>query len=320
MKIVVTGAAGFIGSHLAEKLAELGHDMVGIDAFTDYYPTPLKELNAAEVKAKGVKLHRLDLAEDDFTAVLQNAEFIYHLAAQPGISATTSFEQYVRNNLLATHRLLVASQKLGSLRCFVNVSTSSVYGAHATDSEDVMPKPTSYYGVTKLAAEQLALAFQRDQGLPACSLRIFSVYGPRERPEKLYPKLIGSILTDTPFPLFEGSKNHSRSYTFIDDIIDGFLAVLHQPEVAIGEIFNIGSDVEMTTGAGIAIIEALMEQKAKFNILPPRPGDQLRTCANIAKAGRLLGYEPSTRLEDGLRAEVKWYREKIYANGLHELM
>ena len=312
MKIFVTGVAGFIGSHLAERLTDLGHEVIGIDCFTDYYALTLKKLNAEDVQRKGVRIHELDLVTDDIKPVLANVEFIYHSAAQPGISATTPFETYLKNNIVATHRLLEACKSLNSLKCFVNISTSSVYGAHATDSEDIPPKPTSYYGVTKLAAEQLVLALHREQQFPACSLRIFSVYGPRERPDKLYPKLIRSILEDTPFPLYEGSETHSRSYTFIDDIIDGFVAVLNNPNRAIGEIFNIGSDVELTTGEGIRIVEKILGKQAQKVIKPKRPGDQLRTCANINKARRLLGYEPKTKVEEGLVAEVKWYKERIF--------
>ena len=319
MKIAVTGAAGFIGSHLAETLARQGHTVVGIDSFTDYYAAQLKLANAEDIESAGVALHRLDLATDDLTPALQDVEFVFHLAGQPGISATVPLADYVRNNLVAMDKLLLACQRQKSLRCFVNVSTSSVYGRHAYDTEETPPKPTSYYGVTKLAAEQLALAFQREQGFPACSLRIFSVYGPRERPEKLYPKLIRSILTGTPFPLYEGSQNHSRSYTFVNDIIQGFLAVLENPDQVIGEIINMGSDVEMTTGQGIALIEEIMGKKAMLDIRPKRPGDQLHTCANIGKARKLLGYEPLTRLEDGLKAEVDWYVNRIFANGLHNV-
>ncbi len=319
MKIVVTGAAGFIGSHLAEALANQGHEVVGIDCFTDYYAARLKQANADDIEAAGVHLHRLDLATDDLSAALDGAEFVFHLAGQPGISATTPLADYVRNNIVATDNLLTACRRQNSLRCFVNVSTSSVYGRHAYDPETEPPKPTSYYGVTKLAAEQLALAAQREKGFPATSLRIFSVYGPRERPEKLYPKLIRSILTDTPFPLFEGSQSHSRSYTFVGEIIEGFISVLEQPEKLIGEIVNMGSDVEMTTGEGIAIIEEIMGKKAKLDIRSKRPGDQLHTCANIGKARHLLNYSPHTQLEDGLKAEVDWYVNHIFANGLHNL-
>ena len=318
MKIVVTGAAGFIGSHMAETLARQGHIVVGIDSFTDYYSVKLKQVNVEDIQAAGVMLHRLDLATDDLAQALQGVEFVFHLAGQPGISAATPMADYVRNNIVAAQRLVVACQNVPSLRCFVNISTSSVYGRHAYDPEDAAPKPTSYYGVTKLAAEQLALAFHREQGFPACSLRIFSVYGPRERPEKLYPKLIRSILTDTPFPLYEGSKTHSRSYTYVGDIVEGFTAVLDRPEQVIGEIINLGSDVEMTTGQGIALIEKIMGKAATFDMRPKRPGDQLHTCANIGKARQLLDYTPHTKLAEGLKAEVDWYVNRIYANNLHD--
>ena len=321
MKIGVTGAAGFIGSHLAETLARQGHTVVGIDCFTDYYAVPLKQANAQDIEAAGVTLHRLDLANERhevaLAEALQDVEFLFHLAGQPGISATVSLADYVRNNVVATQRLVMACQNISSLRCFVNVSTSSVYGRQATDPEHTAPKPTSYYGVTKLAAEQLALAFQREVGFPACSLRIFSVYGPRERPEKLYPKLIRSILTDEPFPLFEGSLEHSRSFTYVGDIVEGFLTILERPEKVIGEIINLGNEAEMTTGEGIALIEKIMGKTATFDMKPKRPGDQLHTCANINKARQLLGYAPHTPLEEGLKAEVEWYVNRIYANGLH---
>ncbi|MFQ6126777.1 MAG: NAD-dependent epimerase/dehydratase family protein [Candidatus Heimdallarchaeota archaeon] len=312
MKILVTGVAGFIGSHLAERLVDLGHEVNGIDCFTDYYSLGLKKMNAEDVKRKGVRIFELDLATNDLEPVLTDVEFIYHLAAQPGISATTPFESYLKNNVIATHHLLEACKSLSSLKCFINISTSSVYGAYATDSEDTAPKPISYYGVTKLAAEQLVLALHREQQFPASSLRVFSVYGPRERPDKLIHRLIRCILEDKPFPLYEGSEHHSRSFTFIDDIIEGFISVLNNFNQAIGEIFNMGSDVEVTTGETIRIVEKILGKEVKKVIKPKRPGDQLRTCANITKAHKLLGYEPKTTVEEGLKAEVKWYKERIY--------
>ncbi len=319
MKILVTGAAGFIGSHLSETLSEMGHEVIGIDNFNPYYAPELKRLNAEEISAKGVQVLEIDLVSDDLSDVVKNVQFIFHLAAQPGISSTTTYEEYIRNNLNATYKLLEAVKFLSGLKCFVNVATSSIYGKFAYDAEDSAPKPTSYYGVTKLAAEQLVLVYQREKGLPACSLRIFSVLGPRERPEKLYTKLIRSILIDEPFPLFEDSLNHSRSYTAISDILTGFLLVLNHPEKCIGEIFNIGSDNEITTKDGIAIVEKIMGKKARFDIKPNRPGDQLHTLANIDKARRILGYEPHTSLEEILRKQITWYKEKIFSRGLHKL-
>ena len=311
-KCVVTGAAGFIGSHLSERLIALGYDVLGIDCLTDYYSRAQKTLNMNQASAQGVEFLHLDLAKDDLNAALEGVEVIYHLAAQPGISATTPFDAYLRNNLMATHRLLDAAKKTTSLRGFINISTSSVYGADATGDEKTEPKPTSYYGVTKLSAEQLVLAAAREEGFPACSMRLFSVYGPRERPEKLYPKLIGSILEDKAFPLYKGSENHLRSYTYVGDIVDGLVSLLNKPDEIKGEIFNIGTDVAITTAEGIRIVEEIIGKRAKIEQNPKRPGDQLKTHANIAKARRVLGYTPTTKVREGLEKEVKWYRDYIF--------
>ncbi len=311
MNILVTGAAGFIGSHLAERLIDLGHSVQGLDCFTDYYARALKELNASQVKDKGVVFLPLDLAEDDFSAVVNDVEIVYHVAAQPGISAATTFETYVRNNITATHRLLEAVKQSPSFRGFINISTSSVYGADASGDETTEPKPTSYYGVTKLAAEQLALAYTRDQGSPACSLRLFSVYGPRERPDKLYSKLIRCILEDKEFPLCEGSEHHLRSYTYIGDAIDGLVAALDNFDRCIGEIFNIGTDITLTTEEGIRTVEEVIGKPARIIMAPRRPGDQSKTHANIEKARRLLGYDPTTTLREGVEKTVEWYKQHI---------
>ncbi|MBT7074495.1 MAG: NAD-dependent epimerase/dehydratase family protein, partial [Anaerolineae bacterium] len=302
-KYLITGAAGFIGSHLAERLIAEGHDVLGIDCFTDYYSKAQKMLNRNLVSDKGVEFLHIDLAEDDLSTALEGVEAIYHLAAQPGISATTPFDAYLKNNLIGTYRLLDATKKSDSLRGFINISTSSVYGADATSDENAEPKPTSYYGVTKLAAEQLILAAAREEDFPACSMRLFSVYGPRERPEKLYPRLIASILEDKAFPLYAGSKEHLRSYTYVDDIIDGLVSLLDKLDEIKGEIFNIGTDVAITTAEGIKIVEEIIGKKAKIDPKPKRPGDQLKTHANITKARRILGYKPTTTAREGLEKE-----------------
>jgi UDP-glucuronate 4-epimerase len=311
MNILVTGAAGFIGSHLAERLADLEHDVRGLDCLTDYYDRSLKEMNVGALGKTGVTFLPLDLATDDLGQAVQDVEFIYHAAAQPGISASSKFDTYVRNNITATYRLLQAVKGSPSLRGFINISTSSVYGSIATGSEDSEPKPTSYYGVTKLAAEQLVLAYTRDRGFPACSLRLFSVYGPRERPDKLYPKLIRGLLEGKPVPLFEGSEQHRRSYTYISDVVDGLVAVLDRWDRCVGEIFNIGTDTSITTGEGIEIVEEIVGQRVKVDRKPRRAGDQKATQAEIEKARRILGYDPATTPREGLERTVEWYRQNI---------
>lgn len=317
MKILVTGVAGAIGSHVAEHFAELGHDVVGVDILTDYYDRAIKEINLADVSACGVEVHLADLVVGDLDHFMNGVDVVFHFAAQPGISATTPLEIYVRNNIIATHRLLEAASKVPGLKGFVHISTSSIYGAHAYGDETVEVKPTSYYGVTKLAAEQLALSYYRERGLPVVALRLFSVYGPRERPEKLYHKLIKSILEDKDFPLHEGSEHHVRSYTNVDDIVQACDLVVKNLDVAIGEIFNIGTDKTVTTGEGIKVIERLLGKPARLIITPKRPGDQKETGANIGKARRILGYNPVVDIEEGLAQQVLWYQDKIHGK-LHK--
>jgi nucleoside-diphosphate-sugar epimerase len=311
MNVLVTGAAGFIGSHLAERLVDLGHSVRGLDCFTDYYSTALKRLNADQIKEKGVAFFPLDLAEDDLSEVIRDVEFVYHSAAQPGISATTPFETYVRNNVTATYRLLEAVKDSPSLKGLINISTSSVYGADASGDETTEPRPTSYYGVTKLTAEQLVLAYTRDRGLPACSLRLFSVYGPRERPDKLFTKLTRCMLEDVTFPLCEGSEHHRRSYTYVDDAVDGLVAVLDNMDDCTSEILNIGIDTTISTAEAIETVEGVIGKRARMAMAPRRPGDQLKTHANIGKARRMLGYDPATPLQEGVEKTVEWYRGNI---------
>jgi nucleoside-diphosphate-sugar epimerase len=311
LKILVTGAAGFIGSHLSEKLDDLGHEVQGLDNFSDYYSKDLKNLNANQLKQRGINISTLDLAKDYLDTLFNDIDFVYHFAAQPGISSQVSFDTYYRNNIQATYRLLQAAKASNRLKGFINIATSSVYGLDATGDESTEPKPTSYYGVTKLAAEQLVLASNRDEDFPACSLRLFSVYGPRERPEKLYPKLISSILEHKDLTLFEGSEKHLRSYTYIDDIINGLIAPLNNFDLCLGEIFNIGTDEAITTGDGIKIIEEIVGEKVRITKVPKRSGDQLRTHANIDKARRILEFDPKISAHEGLKSEVEWYKEQI---------
>ena len=310
MKILVTGAAGFIGSHVAEHFAEQGHETYGMDNFSDYYSVELKRLNAAQIQAKGVQLIEADITQDFSKKLPEHFDYIFHFAAQPGISAITSLEEYVKNNIFAIQNLLEWTlQHNKNLKCFINIATSSIYGNQATLPEDAIPQPISFYGITKLAAEQLVLAIQRLGKFKACSLRLYSVYGPRERPEKLYTKLIESIFKNKSFPLYKGSEHHSRSFTYVTDVINAIAKTIGREDIINGEIINIGSDKQYTTQEGIQLTEKIIGKKAKIEITPPRIGDQLRTVAIIDKAKRLLDYNPSTSFEDGLRQQVVWYKE-----------
>lgn len=311
MKVLVTGAAGALGSHVAERLMRDGHRVRALDCFTSYYSRSLKEKNLEAVKAAGAEFLECDLAEDDLAAAVRGIDIVFHFAGQPGISATTGFDTYVRNNIVATERLLKAVDGSDTLTGFINIATSSVYGDHADRDETVETKPNSYYGVTKLAAEQLALARWRADRFPATSLRIFSVYGERERPDKLYHALTRAIFEDREFKLHEGSREHVRSFTYVGDVVDGCMLAMQKIEASKGEIFNIGSDTTHTTGEGIDLIEELTGKDARFVQVPPRPGDQMVTKADIEKARRVLGYNPSTSLREGLTREVTWVREML---------
>jgi len=311
MKILITGVGGAIGSHLAERLLDLGHEVVGIDALTPYYSPEIKKINVKDVEEKGGDIHILDLTKDNFNYLLRDTDFIFHLAAQPGISVNTSFEDYIMNNIVATQKLLEQAKNIPTLKGFIHASTSSVYGEEAKGAEDSELKPTSYYGVTKLAAEQLAMSYYREYKLPVSALRFFSVYGERERPEKLFHKLIKAICEDKEFPLYEGAKKHIRSFTYVKDIIDGCVLVLENFDKAKGEIFNLGNNHSITTGESINILEKVMGKSAKFIILPKRAGDQKETAANITKIHKFFGYSPAISFEEGITNQIKWYKEKI---------
>lgn len=312
LKILVTGAAGFIGSHLADKLLTLGYEVTGVDNFSDYYDPALKELNIADFVNKGGIIERIDLRNAEALQILPtDFDYIFHLAAQSGIAAQSTFEDYFSNNVAATKNLLEFSGENKGLKLFVNISTSSVYGFNASFDEDKIPQPVSYYGVSKLAAEQLVLSYSRKNRMKACSLRLFSVYGPRERPEKLYSLLIRSGFNNTAFPLYEHSEKHKRSFTYVGDIINGLISVIGKEELVNNELLNIGSPYETTTQEGIDMVEKLLNKKIVIHKIPSRDGDQLFTKALIDKARSLLQYEPLTRLEEGIQAQIDWYRQHI---------
>ena len=309
MKILITGAAGFIGSHTAERLQSLGHQVIGWDNFSNYYDVTLKEHTAKTLKQQGVIMQRVDLVHDDLKAIWpKDTVFVFHFAAQPGISQSSTFDSYLDNNFIATQRLLSVCEQLDQPPYFVNIATSSVYGLVATKDETAAPEPASWYGVTKLAAEQLVMAYVRRGFLKGTSLRLYSVYGPRERPDKLYTRLIDCGLNQKEFTLYKGSEAHRRSFTYVGDIVDGIVAVINAADSCNGEIINLGSDVEHSTGEGIETVERLLGTTISKKIMPPRPGDQDRTMAVIDKAIRLLDYRPSTTLETGIKAQIEWFK------------
>jgi len=290
-------------------LKDLGHNVIGVDNFSDYYDVKLKKLNAKSVEEKGANIVTLDLRISNLSEELPiDIDYIFHFSAQPGISKTSTFEDYFSNNIIATKKLLDFALQCSNLKLFVNIATSSIYGLDATYPEDFPPKPASYYGVTKLAAEQLVLQKSRGQQLKACSLRLYSVIGPRERPEKMYTKLIACAFNDTIFPLYEGSDKHLRSFTYVGDIVDGIVSVLGKETIVNGEIFNLGTEVEHTTQEGIEAVEEVLGIKIKINVIPKRAGDQLRTKANIDKARLLLNYNPQTTLLESVKHQVNWYK------------
>ena len=312
MKILVTGAAGFIGSHTAERLQSLGHEVIGVDNFSPYYSVELKNLNAKALSDKGISIIHQDLRTEELYKYLPlDIDYIFHFAAQPGISTTSTFEDYFSNNIIATKNLVDYALECKKLKLFVNIGTSSIYGLEATYPEDFAPKPASHYGVTKLAAEQLVLQKSREEQFNACSLRLYSVIGPRERPEKMYTKLTDLGLKDEAFPLFEGSDTHLRSFTYVGDIVDGVVSVIGNEGKVNGEIFNLGTEVEHTTQDGIEAVEQVLGKKIKLNVIPKRAGDQLRTKANIDKARELLNYNPNTTLLESVRAHVVWFKENF---------
>ena len=312
MKVLITGAAGFIGSHTAERCKEMGYEVLGLDNYSPYYDVSLKEMNAKILSEKNIEVLKLDLRTDDLTKRLpSDIDYVIHFSGHPGISTSSSFEDYLSNNFIAIQRLLDWIDKLDNKPYFINIATSSIYGLVATLSEEDAPLPASWYGVTKLAAEQLVLAQTRRNLLKGTSLRLYSVYGPRERPDKMYTRLIDCGFNDKEFPLYEGSLKHLRSFTYVQDIIDGIVSVFGKEDECNGEIFNLGTETESTTAEGIEAVEKVLGVTIKMNHIPARPGDQSRTKANIDKARRLLGYNPQTTLLEGVKAQVKWFKESF---------
>ena len=304
MKYVVTGAAGFIGSQLAEKLLEGGHDVVAVDCFTDYYDPALKEENAA-----GLDVVRLDLADEDLD--LEGVDGVFHLAGQPGVrSFGDVFEEYVRRNLLASRRVFEAAAGAGVRVVFA--SSSSIYGdaERYPTPEETEPRPISPYGITKLGCEQLAHAYAQGFGLDAVVLRYFTFYGPRQRPDMALARIVDALARGSSFELY-GDGLQSRSFTYVADGVEATIAAMERAPA--GSVYNVGGGEEATMREAIATLERVSGRSLDLVESPSAAGDVRRTSADATRIGRDLGWQATTSLEDGLRAQWEWASVRVAA-------
>jgi UDP-glucuronate 4-epimerase len=304
MRYVVTGAAGFIGSNLADTLITLGHEVVGVDCFTDYYDPAEKEENA-----RGLELLRLDLAEDELD--LDGIGGVFHLAAQAGVrSFGDVFPTYVRRNLLASHRVFEAAAAAGVRVVFA--SSSSVYGEAESypTSESAMPRPISPYGITKLACEQLARAYAVGFGLDAVALRYFTVYGPRQRPDMFFRRVCDALLEGGSFEIY-GAGSQSRSFTEVRDAVDATISAMDRAPA--GAVYNVGGGDEASMLEAIAMLERISGKSLDVRHVDPAKGDVPRTKADISLIREALGWEPWTGLPDGLARMWSWASGRVAA-------
>jgi UDP-glucuronate 4-epimerase len=304
MKYVVTGAAGFIGSHLSTALTQRGHEVLGVDSFTDYYDPALKEENAA-----GLDVARIDLAEEDLE--LEGVDGLFHLAGQPGVrSFGEVFEIYVRQNLLASRRVFEAAAAAGARVVFA--SSSSVYGDAGSypTTEAARPRPISPYGITKLGCEHLLYAYATEFGLDAVALRYFTVYGPRQRPDMALARIVEALARGATFELY-GDGQQSRSFTYVADGVEATIAAMENAPP--GALYNVGGGAEATMRDAIATLEDISGRTLDLVERPAAPGDVRRTSADTSRIEGDLGWRATTPLEDGLRAQWEWASVRVAA-------
>jgi nucleoside-diphosphate-sugar epimerase len=313
MKCVVTGAAGFIGSHLCEQLLQAGHEVTGLDAFIPYYAPEVKERNLTQAQAHPrFRFQRLDLRFEAPDAVLADADAVFHLAAMPGlVQSWADFDGYLTCNALATQRLLEALGRSATrLHRLVYASTSSVYGRFASGDETLPTKPISPYGITKLAGEHLCRAYGEAHGLPVVVLRYFSVYGPRQRPDMGCYRFIQALLKGEEVVVY-GDGQQVRGNTYVADCVAATVAAVQaQPN----EVYNVGGGEAATVWDILHKLEALAGHRVKVRQQPARPGDQRYTFADTAKLRQHLHWEAHTRLDDGLARQWEWQQAELDGN------
>lgn len=310
MRYLVTGAAGFIGSHLCDALLSEGHEVVGVDAFIPYYPRAIKEYNISHLRHEPrFTFHELDLRTDDITPALEGVSVVFHMAAMPGLLASwTQFDNYVSCNINATQRLLDAVKESDQIEQFIHASTSSVYGKYVVGPETMPRHPVSPYGITKLAGENLVQTYAQQFGVQTSILRYYSVYGPRQRPDMGYQIFIDSILNGQPITIF-GDGTQRRGNTYVGDAAEA--AVLASRHFRPDSVYNIGGVEEISANEIVALLEDIIGKKALVTYGPGRLGEQSRTLADITRARVDLGFFPGTSLHEGLTAQVAWHREQL---------
>jgi UDP-glucose 4-epimerase len=310
---LVTGAAGFIGSTLTDRLLADGVRVTGVDAFTDYYDVTLKRRNiAGALRHAAFELLELDLGTADL-ARLPEVDVVFHNAAQPGVRASwgSEFGAYTQHNVLATQRLL-ERYKRSKLERFVYASSSSIYGDAESypTSEAMLPRPFSPYGVTKLAGEHLAMLYGRNFGTPVAALRYFTVYGPRQRPDMAFHRFCRAMLADEPITVY-GDGRQSRDFTFVSDAVEANVRAWKR--AAPQGVYNVGGGSQVEVLEAISLLEKSLGRKARVNLEPRPAGDPLRTRADATRLAADLGYATAVGIADGLAAQAEWART-LYGN------
>lgn len=311
MRALLTGAAGFIGSHLAQHLATTGWDVLSVDCLSDYYDVAQKRANVDAIRdVKGVRFLAADLRSVELTALLEGIDVVFHQAGQPGVRASWSdFDSYVTQNVIVTQRLLEAA-RLTPLTRFVFASSSSVYGDALSypTREDTVPKPQSPYGVTKLAAEHLCGVYARNWGVPTIALRYFTVFGPRQRPDMAMHRLIEAAFSGESFPLY-GTGAQVRDFTYVGDVVAANIAAATS-DVEAGTVVNIAGGGASTLADVVEIVERLTDRRVKIDREPQQAGDVQRTGGDVEAAAATLRWKPQVPLEEGLARQVRWHKER----------